>query len=276
MTSIPNEEIVDYYKVCENDYRTFWDLDKSFAMHSGYWDEETKTLRDALKRENEVLAKWAQIKAGDRVLDAGCGVGGSSFYLQSLGCRVDGITISSNQVQTANSHAEKLPVEKRPTFHVMDYLSTTFEDETFDVVWACESMCHASDKEAFIRESYRILKKGGRLIVADGFSIKEGKGMRQWLDGWAVPHLVKVDDFKEVLTKTGYKVDLLKDITKNVMPSSRRLYLISLPTLFLSKIAQWLGLRSAVQTANLRAAYWHHKTLEKGLWSYQVVVSQKL
>ena len=77
--------IVEYYDTCEGDYRIFWDLDRSLAMHAGYWDSETKTLADALKRENEILAELAGVTSSDYVLDAGCGVGGSSiFWLNSI------------------------------------------------------------------------------------------------------------------------------------------------------------------------------------------------
>lgn len=77
MKPVRKEEIVHYYDTCEMNYKRWWNLDKSLAMHAGYWDETTKTLSEALSKENEVLAKIAGIKGSDRVLDAGCGVGGA-------------------------------------------------------------------------------------------------------------------------------------------------------------------------------------------------------
>jgi ubiquinone/menaquinone biosynthesis C-methylase UbiE len=67
--------------------------------------------------------------------------------------------------------ANEKGVADKVLFHVMDYTQTNFADESFDVVWACESMSSASDKKAFIAEAYRLLKKGGRLIVIDFFVI---------------------------------------------------------------------------------------------------------
>ena len=100
MTQSKTNEIIQYYNTCESDYRMFWDLDRSMAMHAGFWDETTRTLTDALKRENEILAEYAQIKSHEKVLDAGCGVGGSSIFLaQHYGCKVTGITLSAHQVE---------------------------------------------------------------------------------------------------------------------------------------------------------------------------------
>ena len=75
------QKIIQYYETCEGNYRNWWDLDRSLAMHAGFWDAKTKTLHEALINENKILASIAHIKAGDYVLDAGCGVGGSSIYL---------------------------------------------------------------------------------------------------------------------------------------------------------------------------------------------------
>ena len=86
------QKIIAYYDECEPDYKVIWDLDKSLAMHYGYWDGKVKNLRDALRRENEILAQKAHIKESDLVLDAGCGVGGMELldHLDGVGGRVHG------------------------------------------------------------------------------------------------------------------------------------------------------------------------------------------
>jgi tocopherol O-methyltransferase len=79
----------DYYDYCHKDFKRVWHLDRCMAMHMGFWDAGTKRLRDALLKENEILAKQAVVAAKDRVLDAGCGVGGSSIFLAAhYGCHV--------------------------------------------------------------------------------------------------------------------------------------------------------------------------------------------
>ena len=48
--------IHDYYDYCHKDFKRIWHLDRCMAMHMGFWDNETRRLRDALLKENEILA----------------------------------------------------------------------------------------------------------------------------------------------------------------------------------------------------------------------------
>lgn len=275
--------IVDYYDLCESDYRIFWDLDRSLAMHAGFWDDTTKTLHEALNRENEILAAHAKITKKDRVLDAGCGIGGSSIFLaKRYGCHVTGITLSAKQAETASALAAEHGVESFVTFKVKDFCQTDFPDGSFDVVWGLESVCHAEDKAKFVKEAMRVLKAGGRLIVADGFATNrnftknEASAMQKWVRGWGVDTLESRDGFKKHLKEAGFTDISLQDITSNVLPSSKRLYLISFPAFVFSKIGEWTGLRKKIQTDNIVAAYYQYTTLKKQLWTYCVFSARKL
>lgn len=276
------EEIIRYYDECEVDYRLLWDLNNSHAMHAGYWDEHTKSLRDALRRENEILAEIAGIKETDCVLDAGCGVGGSSLFLaKQYQCAVTGITLCPKQAQKARKIAKDARIVPHPLYAVMDFTCTTFPDRSFDVVWGLESVCHATNKEAFIKEASRLLRPGGRLIIADGFAsnpprtISEAAAMKRWLKGWGVEDLATVDAFKNALTLNGFKDIFFRDITQNVKPSAKRLYLYSWPGVLLSKLGELVGLRNAFQTENLYSARCHYQTLKKGLWLYGIFCAEK-
>src|SRR5687767_12929404 len=137
-----HQRIVQYYRESENAYKDSWDLDKSLAIHYGYWDKKVRSFSESLVRMNEVMMETANIKPGEKVLDAGCGVGGSSIFLAStIGCRVTGITLSPAQVGKARINAETKNVSGLVDFRVMDYCATSFEDNSFDVVWGCESVC---------------------------------------------------------------------------------------------------------------------------------------
>src|SRR6185436_20117279 len=145
-----HKKIVEYYAATENAYKDSWDLDNSLAIHYGYWDKKVRSFPQSLMRMNEVMMEAAQIKSTDNVLDAGCGVGGSSIFLApQTGCKVTGNTLSEKQAVQANLNAKKKGVETLVDFKVMDYCDTTFANENFDIVWGCESICYADDKRKF-------------------------------------------------------------------------------------------------------------------------------
>ena len=87
------EAIVGYYDQTWLDYRILWLNKDNLAVHFGYTDDSTRSHTDALKNMNRVLADRVRIQPGERVLDAGCGVGGSSLWLATeRGAEVVGVT----------------------------------------------------------------------------------------------------------------------------------------------------------------------------------------
>ena len=209
------KDISRYYDLSEVHYRLFWKLEKSKSLHYGYWDSSTKNFYEALLNINKILAQYVNISKEDVVLDAGCGVGGSSIWLaKNIGCKVTGISLNEQQVKQANAFAQKEAVEHLVSFQQNDYTNTGFADESYDIVWAIESVCYVPDKLEFIKESFRLLKAGGRLIVADffkkdGLRGKDAAEVKRWANGWAIEDYATKEDFEYQLNETGFATFVL-------------------------------------------------------------------
>lgn len=277
-----HEKIIQYYKDTENAYKDSWDLNNSLAIHYGYWDKTVKTFPQSLVRMNEIMMLEAGIRTGDTVLDAGCGVGGSSIFLASrLGCKVTGITLSERQVQLAAANAKKNNLSDLVDFKAMNYCATDFADGSFDIVWGCESICYADSKEQFIKEAYRLLKPGGRLVVADGFVMdpanNENPVIRQWLEGWQVNYLETPQRFAGYMEKTGFDSIHYRNISKEAAHSSRRLYkFYFLARLYLVwKKINFSGPATDMQKKNIWACKYQYKGMKKGLWEYGLISGKK-
>jgi cyclopropane fatty-acyl-phospholipid synthase-like methyltransferase len=277
-----HKNIVDYYAATENAYKDSWDLNNSLAIHYGYWDEKVKTFPQSLLRMNEVMMEAAEIKSTDKVLDAGCGIGGSSIYIaEKIGCNVTGISLSERQILHARKLVEEKKLDHKVEFEVMNYCSTSFPGEGFDVVWGCESICYADDKEQFIKEAYRLLKPGGRLIVADGFVTKfennDHPTIRKWIDGWQVNYLESPERFDRSMNETGFKNISYKDISKYTAHSSQRLYkFYFLANLYLAwKTITFSNRSTGMQRKNIAACKHQYYGMKKGLWQYGLIVGTK-
>ncbi len=278
-----HEKIIQYYKDTENAYRDSWDLNNSLAIHYGYWDAAVKSFPESLVRMNEVMMEAAAIKQTDKVLDAGCGVGGSSIFLATTaGCRVTGITLSQRQVELARENAKHKKVEALIDFKAMNYCSTDFPDACFDVVWGCESICYADSKEQFIKEAFRLLKPGGRLVVADGFVTafenNDNPIIRQWLDGWQVNYLETPERFVSFMQEAGFGNINFRNISKETAHSSRRLYqFYFLASLYMAwKKINFSKPATEMQKKNIKACKFQYTGMKKGLWQYGLITGKKL
>jgi tocopherol O-methyltransferase len=269
-----NYDIVSYYQRTVKSYE-IWGPD----MHYGYWEKGVWNQRIAARRMNEKVVEKIKITKDDYVLDAGCGVGGNAVWLaQKFGCRVVGVSIVPEQVETAKRRAKKAGVQDLCEFLLMDYMDLQFPDETFSVVMGLESICYADPKNEFINGAYKVLKAGGRFGMADGFASKEvyeegneKRLMGRWLDGWKVNSLDTPNQWKKNAENAGFVFSDYINVTKNAMPSSRIMFVLSwiaLPFHILEKFIE-------IKDYPADAAFHQYFALKRGLFEYGIFWANK-
>jgi len=282
MATFTDQNIIDYYDLTEGQMRMLWKLNQAMGLHYGIWDKNTKSLADAIINNNRVMAKLAGIQKGDKVLDAGCGVGGSSIYLaKNIGAQCTGITLSERQVKSANSYAQKNGVSDKVHFEVNDYFDTKYEEASFDFAWALESMATARDKGLFLKEMYRVLKPGGRIVICDlykphAYNVDDHKCMQDMLYHWMISDILTVDEKRELANEIGFNVVVEKNFTQGVKKTVNRIYWLNHLGMMGTKLYKlFYPKATAISQNHYKTGYGQYYGYKKGLWNYYIWVLEK-
>jgi len=99
------------------------------------------------------LGQALELPRGALVLDAGCGQGAVALRLaETLGLHVEGVDLQPDNIRSATRKAARRQALDRTRFQVMDYARLRFPDERFDGVYTLESLVHAPDSQAALRQ----------------------------------------------------------------------------------------------------------------------------
>ena len=202
-------------------------------VHLGHYGDppRRRDFRDAKADFVHALVHWSgldQLPAGSKVLDVGCGIGGSARILaQDYGLDVVGISISPAQVARATALT---PDGLNCRFAVMDALDLQLSDQSFDGVWSVEAGPHMPNKQKYADELLRVLKPGGTLAVADWNRRDPSDGemnrqerwvMHQLLTQWAHPEFSSIKGFHRNLEVSAFQRGPIEvdDWTRATLPS---------------------------------------------------------
>lgn len=190
-------------------------------IHLGYYTEEER--HKGYKKKGfiqakydfvEEMLKWSGAENPGKILDVGCGIGGTSRYLANKfpQAQVQGITLSPSQVKRGTELAAERGLSN-VNFKVMDALNMEIPDNTYDLVWACESGEHMPDKKAYVDEMVRVLKPGGTIVIATWcqrdetpatpFSENDKERLRFLYEEWAHPYFVSKEEYGRIMEGTG-------------------------------------------------------------------------
>jgi tocopherol O-methyltransferase len=211
------QQIQQFYDASSGLWEQVW----GEHMHHGYYGADGKQPKERRQAQIDLieeLLRWAEVQQADRILDVGCGIGGSSLYLaQKFNAIAQGITLSPVQANRARERAQSMGLATgRPSaeFQVANALEMPFADNSFDFVWSLESGEHMPDKTQFLRECYRVLKPGGTFLMVtwchrpidqQPLSADERQHLDEIYRVYCLPYVISLPEYEAIAQTVGFQ-----------------------------------------------------------------------
>ncbi len=225
-----SNEIIRYYDSNTTRFLKYGHGGESKAIHRAVWAKGVETRQQAMNYVNARIAASLGSAAPEKVLDIGCGVGGSMLYLAdhtsdgTSPVRLDGVTISPRQAEIGQQLIERAGCAERCSLTAGDFTDPHLSAQLsppYDAAYAIESFLHMPDAELFFAQSARLLRSGGRLFVCDDFLASQpGAGdpgrtriLARFKRGWQVQSLYSADQTRRLAEKHGFVLRNTDDLT---------------------------------------------------------------
>ncbi len=172
----------------------------------GYWDQNTRTLKQACENLMEKLLALISTKEGT-ILDVACGKGATTRHLLNYyrAGDVTGINISERQLARCRRNAPNC------NFMLMDATALGFPDRSFNNVICVESAFHFNTRELFLRQAWRVLKPGGCMVLSDILNKSHDTYKNPLLP--EANYLKDSDAYRNLCLKTGFEEPQIVDAT---------------------------------------------------------------
>jgi ubiquinone/menaquinone biosynthesis C-methylase UbiE len=161
------------------------------------------------RRATEELARMLAPTPADHVVDVGSGLGGPARYLAAtFGCRVSGVDLTAEFVETAIELTRRTGLADRVDFRQGSGLALPFHDGRFDLAWTQNVAMNIADRPRWYAELRRVLKRGGRLAIQD---VAQGPGGPlhfpvNWADRPEISFLRTPEETKALLEAAGFEI----------------------------------------------------------------------
>lgn len=212
-------------------------IEKSFGRHAhwGYWpdpaaargdDDDYAAAAEALAEE---LCRLADIAEGQRVLDVGCGFGGTIASLNErfADLRLAGINIDGRQLARAQRQVRPL-AGNTVAFCQADACSLPIDAESVDRVLAVECIFHFPSRERFFAEARRVLRPNGVLALSDFVPSRAFvPATRVIASGWfgrinffgPCDVGYTVERYRRLARDAGFDVLVDRNVTRHILPT---------------------------------------------------------
>lgn len=269
--------IKEYYRTSES--RLGYKVLLRGVRHFGYYPTDQKVShQQAQINMMDQVALSFKLSNGSKILDAGCGEGATAIHLaKKYGYDVTGVDLleESIKIAKAKSKDSSLPIN----FLVGNFTRLPFKDNSFDGLYAIETFIHSSDPLATLAEFKRVLKPGGRLVIADytwEASNKLPKRYRKVLD-WvaidvAVPGALIINPgwYEKSLSSNKFKNIQVRNITTNLTPMINWFWQMALIPYQITRL-----LHRQSKYINTTMGYYGKKFASEGWWQYVIVSATK-
>jgi SAM-dependent methyltransferase len=196
------------------------------AIHRAIWAPGVTTQAQAFGFLNQLVANALQPvlpaePAEARLLDLGCGVGGTATWLaQALGVQVTGVTISQAQVVLAQQRAAALGLAERVSFAKGSFSAMPALPASHGA-YAIESFVHADDAAGFFSMAAQQLLPGARLVLCDDFvnpphTAEAQACVARFRRGWHLNTLLSEEDTCALAQSAGFRLVDVQDLSAHL------------------------------------------------------------
>ena len=156
-----------------------------------------------------MLAEKLTMNASSSVLDIGCGIGGPARFLSSeFGCKVSGIDLTADFVNTGNSLTDQVGLSDKVKLIEASALNIPFADNSFDVSYMIHVGMNIANKDVLFSEAFRVTRPGGLFGIYDVMLLRNCK--LQYPLPWAVEEdgnaIASSTDYTSALIKAGFSL----------------------------------------------------------------------
>jgi ubiquinone/menaquinone biosynthesis C-methylase UbiE len=271
--------IARYYRLNRLAYRLV--NSKQGFVHMGISRDGVFKEGDFLEHAN-IISKKIEESQGTTILELAAGKAATTKYLADKYGHFDftGLDLPLGQLDIRST---KLPNLKLVEGDYHDL--SQFANESFDIVYIIEALCHARSKAEVIKEVFRVLRPKGIFIIFDGYTSKKHSDMTKkealisdltYTSMMVTKNGHLYSDLKKNLTTSGFRIIEEENLSRYVLPSMARLE---------SKAAKYFKHPRAAKlankifpievTGNAVAAYLMPLSVDAGLHEYWLTIATK-
>jgi ubiquinone/menaquinone biosynthesis C-methylase UbiE len=208
-----------------------WQIIMGERQHFGLYNNNQDSIDRASLNLVEGLLALSPPENNSSILDLGCGCGGTTFYLQKkYRAQVTGIGLGKEEIEIANNLCAEKKLNNKINFLQGDGQNNKLKSEQFNTVLMLESSVLIPDKKSLFEENFRVLKKGGTMLICDPFKLKRLSASEMYKQGRHFETLQKsfgksytetLENYQSLLLDAGFSNIETKDISKAVSTSPR-------------------------------------------------------